>query len=304
MALVSRETLPKGCFFGRFPGRVCYSVRGHPKIDLTPCNSNFGEGMGRVIAVANQKGGVGKTTTAINLAAGLAHNGKKVLLIDADPQANSTSGLGARGQHRRTLYHSLVMGEPLEKSILPTELGTLWLIPAERNLAGAEIEMVEMDRREFRLKELIEPTRETNDYILIDCPPSLGLLTLNALTAADSVLVPIQCEYFALEGVSELWDTLVRIRRSLNPTLAVEGFLLTMFDERTNLSNQVMADLRDFLGTQVFETTIPRNVRLAEAPSHGKPIILYDLKCRGAESYLNLAKEVLANDKKGAREGN
>jgi len=261
--------------------------------------------MGRIIAVANQKGGVGKTTTAINLAASLAHvAGKRVLLIDADPQGNSTSGLGARGQHRRTLYHALVMGESIEKAIVPTELATLHLVPSERNLAGAEIELVEMDRREYRLKELLEADRGRYDYIIIDCPPSLGLLTLNALTAADSVLVPIQCEYFALEGVSELWDTLVRIRRSLNPSLAVEGFLLTMFDERTNLSNQVMADLRDFLGTQVFETTIPRNVRLAEAPSHGKPILLYDSKCRGADSYLNLAKEVLANDKKGAREGN
>jgi chromosome partitioning protein len=261
--------------------------------------------MGRIIAVANQKGGVGKTTTAINLAASLAHvAGKRVLLIDADPQGNSTSGLGARGQHRRTLYHALVMGESIEKSVVPTELATLFLVPSERNLAGAEIELVEMERREYRLKELLEADRERYDYIIIDCPPSLGLLTLNALTAADSVLVPIQCEYFALEGVSELWDTLVRIRRSLNPSLAVEGFLLTMFDERTNLSNQVMADLRDFLGTQVFETTIPRNVRLAEAPSHGKPILLYDSKCRGADSYLNLAKEVLANDKKGAREGN
>lgn len=260
--------------------------------------------MGRIIAVANQKGGVGKTTTAINLAASLAYVGNnRVLLIDADPQGNSTSGLGARGQHRRTLYHALVMGDPLEHAVVSTALETLKLIPAERNLAGAEIELVELDRREYRLKGLLEAERENYDYIIIDCPPSLGLLTLNALTAADSVLVPIQCEYFALEGVSELWDTLVRIRRSLNPSLAVEGFLLTMFDERTNLSNQVMADLRDFLGTQVFETTIPRNVRLAEAPSHGKPILLYDMKCRGADSYLNLAKEVLANDKKGAREG-
>jgi chromosome partitioning protein len=260
--------------------------------------------MGRIIAVANQKGGVGKTTTAINLAASLAYlGGKRVLLIDADPQGNSTSGLGARGQQRRTLYHALVIGEPLEKAIVNTDLDTLKLVPADRNLAGAEIELVDFERREYRLKEHLEPERERYDYIVIDCPPSLGLLTLNALTAADSVLVPIQCEYFALEGVSELWDTLVRIRRSLNPSLAVEGFLLTMFDERTNLSNQVMADLRDFLGTQVFETTIPRNVRLAEAPSHGKPILLYDMKCRGADSYLNLAKEVLANDKKGAREG-
>jgi chromosome partitioning protein len=261
--------------------------------------------MGRVIAIANQKGGVGKTTTAINLAASLAHEGgARVLLVDADPQANSTSGLGLRGQNRRTLYHALVLNEPMDRITLPTDLERLFVVPADRSLAGAEIELVEMDRREYRLKALVDTVRDAYDYVLIDCPPSLGLLTVNALTAADSVLVPIQCEYFALEGVSELWDTLVRIRRGLNPSLAVEGFLLTMFDERTNLSNQVMADLRDFLGTQVFETTIPRNIRLAEAPSYGKPILLYDIKCRGAESYMALAREVLGHDKKGAREGN
>lgn len=259
--------------------------------------------MARVIAVANQKGGVGKTTTAINLSASLAVAEQRVLLIDADPQGNSTSGLGARGQHRRTLYHGLVLNDPLENAVISSEIETLKIVPSDRNLAGAEIELVDMDQREHRLKALLEGIRDKYDFIVIDCPPSLGLLTLNALTAADSVLVPIQCEYFALEGVSELWDTLVRIRRSLNPTLAVEGFLLTMFDERTNLSNQVMADLRDFLGTQVFETTIPRNVRLAESPSHGKPVLLYDPKCRGADSYLSLAKEVLANVKKGSREG-
>jgi chromosome partitioning protein len=185
--------------------------------------------------------------------------------------------------------------------ILGTELEFLKVVPSDRNLAGAEVELVDFENREFKLKELLEEIRNDYDYILIDCPPSLGLLTLNALTAADSILVPIQCEYFALEGVTELWDTLVRIRRGLNPNLAIQGFLLTMYDERTNLANQVVSDLRDFLGTQVLNTMIPRNIRLAEAPSYGKPIILYDIKSKGAESYINLAKEVMENDQKGTR---
>jgi chromosome partitioning protein len=256
--------------------------------------------MGKIIAVANQKGGVGKTTTAINLAASLAVGDMKTLLVDADPQANASSGLGIRrGSLRRTLYHTLILDEPMANIVQKTELDALHVAPSDRNLSGAEVELVSMEEREFVLRRILDAQRENYDYIVIDCPPSLGLLTINALSAADTVLVPIQCEYFALEGVSELLDTLARIRRSFNPTLAVEGFLLTMFDERTNLSNQVMADLRDFYGTQVFETTIPRNVRLAEAPSHGKPIILYDIKSRGAETYLRLAKEVMSHDKKG-----
>ena len=259
--------------------------------------------MARIIAIANQKGGVGKTTTTINLGASLAVADMKVLIIDADPQGNSTSGLGLRGAFRKSFYHSLVLNEPLPSVALNTELPTLKVIPSEKILVAAEIELVDVEQREFKLKQLLEDYSPQFDYVLIDCPPSLGLLTLNALAASNSVLIPIQCEYFALEGVSELWDTLVKIRRTLNPSLTIEGFLLTMHDERTNLSNQVVSDLRDFLGAQVFTTIIPRNVRLAEAPSHGKPIVLYDIKSKGAESYLRLAKEVINNVKKGTGQG-
>ena len=253
--------------------------------------------MGKIIAVANQKGGVGKTTTAVNLAAGLAVEEKKVLLIDADPQGNATSGSGIpRSTSRKTLYNAIVIGEPLENIILPTELPLLFVLPSDKNLAGAEVELVEANNREYKIKHLLVNIRDKFDYIIIDCPPSLGLLTLNGLTAADSLLVPIQCEYYALEGVTELFDTLARLRRGLNPQLVIEGLLLTMYDERTNLSAAVAQDLRDFYGSQVLKTVIPRNVRLAEAPSYGKPIILYDIRSRGAESYIQLAKEILSHE--------
>jgi chromosome partitioning protein len=255
--------------------------------------------LARVIAIANQKGGVGKTTTAVNLGASLAASEKKTLLIDSDPQANSTSSLGfAKDPARRTLYQGMILGEPLERIAIDGQIDGLDLIPSDKNLVGAAVELVGVENREYRLREAIKPLLQKYEFILIDCPPTLDLLTLNALAASDSVLVPIQCEYLAIEGVSELLDTLMRLRRTINPALEIEGILLTMYDDRTTLSKQVAADLRSFFGDKVFETVIPRNVRLAEAPSHGMPVIFYDIHSKGAESYIQLAKEVVSNVQK------
>ncbi|MBZ5694173.1 MAG: AAA family ATPase [Acidobacteriia bacterium] len=260
--------------------------------------------MARIIAIANQKGGVGKTTTAVNLGASLAASEQKTLIIDSDPQGNATSALGfPKDPARRTLYQALILGESLERILIDAQVDGLDLIPSDKNLVGAAVELVSMENREYQLKALIQGVREKYDYILIDCPPSLDLLTLNALAASDSVLVPIQCEYLALEGVSELLDTLMRLRRTINPALSIEGILLTMYDDRTTLSKQVAADLRSFFGAQVFESVIPRNVRLAEAPSHGMPVIFYDIHSKGAESYIQLAKEVISNAQKRVGQG-
>jgi chromosome partitioning protein len=258
----------------------------------------------RVIAITNQKGGVGKTTTAVNLGASLAASEQRTLIIDCDPQGNTTSALGfPKDPSRRTLYQSIILDEPIGRVILDAQVEGLELVPSDKNLVGASVELVSMENREYKLKAVIAPILAKYNYVLLDCPPSLDLLTINALAASDSVLVPIQCEYFALEGVSELLDTLMRLRRTVNPSLAVEGILLTMYDDRTTLSKQVAADLRSFFGSQVFETVIPRNVRLAEAPSHGMPVMFYDIHSKGAESYIQLAKEVIANAQKRVGQG-
>ena len=253
--------------------------------------------MSRVFAITNQKGGVGKTTTAINLAAALAANDFRVLVIDSDPQGNATTGLGVtKNSNRPSLYDVLLADAVAKDAIVATEFEGLHLISADKNLVGANLELVDLTNREFRLRERIAAIRDDYRFILIDCPPALDLLTLNALIAADSVLVPIQCEFFALEGISELMDTIERIRQGFQHPLAVEGILLTLFDDRNNLTRQVAADLTEFFGELVFKTVIPRSIRLAEAPSFGKPILAYDPRSRGAESYIKLAKEILDHE--------
>ena len=249
--------------------------------------------MGRVIAIANQKGGVGKTTTAINLGASLAALDRKVALIDFDPQANATSGLGFSRLKNGANAYDVLLGVDPREALRPTTFPNLWLLPSGRDLVGAEIELVGETGREHKLRGAIECIRGDFDYLFVDCPPSLSLLTVNGLTAADSVLVPLQTEYFALEGVTEILESVERIRSAFNPDLQIEGILLTMYDERTNLSRQVLDDIRTHFGDLVYETVIPRNIRLGEAPSFGKPVLAYDIKSRGAEAYLALGKELL-----------
>lgn len=251
--------------------------------------------MSRIISIANQKGGVGKTTTAINLAAALAASELRVLLIDSDPQGNSTTGVGVeKAPEQKTLYDVLLRQAAIQDVIVPTAFEGLSLVPAAQDLVATTLDLVDADEREHRLQSAIGAVRDQFDYILVDCPPALDLLTVNALVASDSVLVPIQCEFFALEGISQLMDTIDRIKASFNPALRVEGVLLTMYDDRTNLTRQVESDLREFFASEVFRTVIPRSVRLAEAPSFGKPILSYDPRSRGAEAYIQLAKEILA----------
>lgn len=252
--------------------------------------------MGRIITIANQKGGVAKTTTAVNLGACLAALGKKVLLIDIDPQGNATSGVGANKIAVRCIYDSLINEIPINTVIQPTEIEGLYIVPSTIQLAGAEVELVSVISREMKLKKILLPVKGSYDYIIIDCPPSLGLLTLNAMTAADSLIIPIQCEFYALEGLSQLMNTVSLVRKHLNPGLEIEGVVLTMFDARTNLSIQVVEEVKAYFKEKVFQSIIPRNVRLSEAPSYGQPIIIYDPKSKGSEHYYELAKEVIQRD--------
>lgn len=255
--------------------------------------------MGKIVAITNQKGGVGKTTTSINLGASLSANDLRVLLVDFDPQGNSTSGLGIdKHPEILTVYNALLGGMAIEKAIIKTDCEGLDIVPADKNLVAANLELVDVPDREHRLKDVLGEVQLRYDYILIDCPPALDLLTLNALVAAQSVLIPIQCEFFALEGISQLMDTIDKVREAFCHPLQIEGILLTMYDERTNLTRQVADDLRDFFRNEVLATVIPRSIRLAEAPSFGKPILMYDPRSKGAESYIKLAKEILANEQR------
>jgi chromosome partitioning protein len=252
----------------------------------------------RIIAIANQKGGVGKTTTAINLATALAAVDKRVLLFDLDPQGNASTGIGISRQARGITSYDVLSGtKPLKAAILPTKVPQLFVVPASVDLTGAEIELVPIDRREFQLRDALHGQSLPYDYVLIDCPPSLGLLTLNGLVAAHAVLVPLQCEFYALEGLSHLVRTIERVKRHLNPGLEIQGVVLTMFDKRNNLSDLVAADVRDHFGDKVYETVIPRNVRISEAPSHGTPVLLYDFRCPGSQAYVHLAGEVLRRER-------
>ncbi|SDH60764.1 ParA family protein [Roseospirillum parvum] len=270
-------------------------------MEMSPPRSNRPAEGPRIIAIANQKGGVGKTTTAINLATALAAVNKKVLVIDLDPQGNASTGMGLdRNQRRTNSYHVLLGESELDEAIIPSGIPGLAMVPSGVDLAGAELELVQIREREFRLKEALKGHGQGFDYVLIDCPPALGLLTLNALVAAQAVMVPLQCEFFALEGISHLVRTIERVKKVFNPGLDIQGIVLTMFDTRNNLSDMVASDVRAYFGAKVYDTVIPRNVRVSEAPSHGKPVLLYDFNSRGAQAYVMLAGEVLKREREAA----